>query len=158
MKTNVNVFTPYHYTSENIKMMLEKYIKNGDSVLDIGTGSGVLAITAKQMGAGRVLAVDIQNEAVELATENVKDYGLDVEVKRNYLNFNIDEKFDITIANLDVNQELEFLQYAKNTMKDDGILMLTWAKGCFEDSYIRRDFTVLEHTEDYDYNVYILKK
>jgi ribosomal protein L11 methyltransferase len=156
MITDPKVFTPNHYTSANIIKLLQKYLKPGCSVLDVGTGSGILAITAKQMGAGRVLAVDIQEAAVKLATENAD--GTDVEVRINYLNFGIHEKFDITVANLEANQAMEFLQYAKDTMSDDGVLFLTWGNICFSDDYIRAWFDVIEQTKGHDYNTYVLKR
>lgn len=158
MKSDPKVFTIKHYTHRLVERMLMKYLKPGDSVLDIGTGSGVLAIKAKQHGAGRVLATDIQSEAVELAKDNVGNYGLDIEVRKDYLNFNISERFDITIANLEANQSMEFLQFAKKTMTDDGIIILTWANVYFSDEYIKSSYKILERTEGHDYNVYILKK
>ena len=158
MKIFKNVFTPYHYTSENVEKMLEKYLKPGDSVLDVGTGTGILAIMAKKHGAGRILAVDIQDEAVACATENFKDKGYDIECKKNYLNFDISEQFDVTIANLYANPAIEFIQYAKATMKDDGILILTWPSFCVGDLRLKEAFDILEHTTDQEYNVYVLRK
>lgn len=152
-----NVFPLGHYTADNIEKFLQKYLQAGDSVLDVGTGCGILAILAKKHGAGRVLAVDIQDEAVECATANANEKNLDIEVRKNYLNFDISEKFDLTIANLYANQSMEFLQYARNTMKDDGILILTWGNKFFSDLPIKADFTVIEQTEGLEYNTYVLR-
>ena len=159
MKTRTNVFLLGHYTTANADSYLMKYIKEGDSVLDVGTGTGVLSILAKKYGADRVLAVDVSEDAVECAKENAKDYNYDIEVRKNYLNFDIDEKFDIIVANLDANPAMEFLQYAKRSMKDDGVLILTWwSKWDGNDIPLKLDFTILEHTEGFEYNCYVLKK
>lgn len=158
MKIKNNVFPTGHYTSANADSYLQKYIKKGDSVLDVGTGTGILSILAKKYGAGRVLAVDLNEDAVECAKENAEEYGFDIEVKKNYLNFDIEEKFNIVVANLDANPAMEFLQYAKNSMKENSILILTWWDGweC-KDIPIKLDFDVIEHTDGFEYNTYVLK-
>lgn len=155
MKTEINVFTPYHYSSVNCMRFYRMYAEKGCSVLDVGTGTGVLALKAKDCGAGRVLAVDSQPEAVELAKENTA--GTDIEVRLNYLNWNINEKFDITIANLYANPAMEFLQYAEDTMTEDGILILTWYSG-FSPFYIEEWFDIIDGTVDLEYNTYVLKR
>lgn len=157
LKTNPNVFVPYHYTSANIDAYLQKYIKEGDSVLDVGTGSGVLSILAKQYGAGRVLATDISDDAVECAKENCKEYG--IEVRQNYLNFGIGEQFDVVIANLDPNPAMEFLQYVDKSLKDDGIFIISWwSKWDFKDVPLKLNYKILEHTDGFDFNTYVLKR
>jgi len=75
---------------------------NGKTVLDIGTGTGFLAIYAAKKGAKKVTAVDIQPESIENAIENVKAYGLDeiVEVFLSDLFEHVEGKYDVVIANL----------------------------------------------------------
>jgi ribosomal protein L11 methyltransferase len=51
--------------------LLEKRLRSGDGVLDLGTGSGILAIAAAKLGAGSVLARDVDEVAVQVAQENV---------------------------------------------------------------------------------------
>lgn len=154
MVTDSKVFTPYHYTSTNCMTFYKKYAKKGCSVLDVGTGTGILAIKAKEYGAGRVLAVDVDENAVECAKKNTD--STDIEVRQNYLNFGIAEKFDVTLANLYTDSAIEYLQYASNTMKSNGILILTWNSNV---SYflIEEWFDVVEATEGLAYNTYVLK-
>jgi len=60
---------------------LEKYMKEGDKVLDIGCGSGILSIVASKMGASEVLGTDINDEAIESCQANfeLNDIGFDAE-------------------------------------------------------------------------------
>ena len=69
--------TGSHETTRLVIGLLEKYIKNGQRVLDVGCGSGILAICAAKLGAEKCYAYDIDPVAVKVARENVKDAGLD---------------------------------------------------------------------------------
>src|SRR5260370_42522234 len=74
------VFNPaLHFTSGVLAGYLKKpgVISSGDSVLDLGTGTGLFALTAALSGAGRVVATDINSEAVRCARLNVRRYGLE---------------------------------------------------------------------------------
>lgn len=75
--------TGTHATTALCLRTLEGAIKAGDTVIDVGTGSGILAIGAMKLGASRVLALDLDPVAVSSATENVKLNGLqdDIEVR-----------------------------------------------------------------------------
>ena len=55
---------------------LELYVTGDDFVADLGCGSGILAIAAARLGAGRVVTLDIDPQAVELARENVMRNGV----------------------------------------------------------------------------------
>lgn len=68
--------TGSHETTKNVIAMLQEYVTDGCSVLDVGTGSGILAIAAKKLGAGLTRAYDIDRIAVEVAAENAKYNGV----------------------------------------------------------------------------------
>ena len=68
--------TGTHETTRLVIGMLEKYTKEGCRMLDVGTGSGILAICASKLGAGECFAYDIDPMAVRVANENIKDSGL----------------------------------------------------------------------------------
>lgn len=68
--------TGSHETTRLVIGLLEKYIKEGQRVLDVGCGSGILAICAAKLGAKECRAYDIDPVAVKVARENVKDSGL----------------------------------------------------------------------------------
>lgn len=68
--------TGTHETTRLVIGLLEKYTKKGCRMLDVGTGSGILAICAAKLGASECFAYDIDPVAVRVATENIKDSGL----------------------------------------------------------------------------------
>ena len=72
----------------------------GASVLDVGTGTGVLAFAAKKLGAGRCVGVDNDVTSVELAKECAQENGIEgVELSTNTLT-NIEGRFDLVLANI----------------------------------------------------------
>jgi len=68
--------TGLHPTTRRCLELLEKVVRPGDRVLDVGTGSGILAIAAAGLGAGEVVAVDVDPLAARVAAANVKENGL----------------------------------------------------------------------------------
>lgn len=68
--------TGTHETTRLVIKLLEKYIKSGMRVADVGCGSGILAICAAKLGAKECKAYDIDPVAVKVANENIKDSGL----------------------------------------------------------------------------------
>jgi ribosomal protein L11 methyltransferase len=68
------VFSPTT-TSKTLAEALE--IKPGDTVIDVGCGSGVLSFVAARLGAGRVIGVDLSEASVQVARENAKALGLE---------------------------------------------------------------------------------
>ena len=65
-----------HPTTRLCLMALERYLKAGDHVLDVGTGSGILAIAAAKLGASQITALDVEDVAVETARENATLNGV----------------------------------------------------------------------------------
>jgi len=95
-----NTFWPFMDSQPLVKNF---QIKEGESVLDVGTGSGVIAIFACYLGAGKVLAVDVNPFAIKSATYNAKLHGFDkimTVVKSNLFEELAPEKFDVITANL----------------------------------------------------------
>lgn len=68
--------TGLHPTTRNCLLALEDAIHDGDAVLDVGTGSGILATAAVKLGAARVLALDVSAVAVAAARENAAMNGV----------------------------------------------------------------------------------
>ena len=61
-----------HETTKLCIQALDKYVKKGDSVLDVGCGSGILSIAALKLGAAHATAIDIDEVAVKVAAENME--------------------------------------------------------------------------------------
>ena len=93
--------TGTHETTAMCVTLIEKYYAGG-TLLDVGTGSGILAIAAARLGAKDVLAVDIDPDAVRVAIENVAHNGLAdaVRVREGDLVKGLDETFDFAVANI----------------------------------------------------------
>ncbi|GAB4331862.1 MAG: 50S ribosomal protein L11 methyltransferase [Dehalococcoidia bacterium] len=67
--------TGHHETTRLCLAALQDIVRPGMSILDLGTGSGILSIAAAKLGAHRVLARDIDPAAVEVARQNIADNG-----------------------------------------------------------------------------------
>lgn len=149
------VFAPYHYTANNCIDFLRKYITPGCSVLDVGTGTGLLALAAKDLGAGEILATDIDIYAVECAKKNCADTGIIVE--QHDLNEDVTQRFDVTVANLYITQADNYLQLGGATMKPGGVLILTLRKDITRE-HIEEYFSIVEQSNDAEYITYVLKQ
>lgn len=81
---------------------LEKIIRGGESVIDVGTGSGVLSIAAKLLGAGNVDAYDVDEVAVRSARKNIalNPAAKDVHLGVNSLLNDIHTQVDVIVANI----------------------------------------------------------
>ncbi|MCQ2551434.1 MAG: 50S ribosomal protein L11 methyltransferase [Clostridia bacterium] len=93
--------TGTHETTSLCVKMMEKYLKPGQKVLDVGAGSGILSIAAAKLGCKDVLGVEIDPVAVEIAKENVKLNQVDyVDIREGDLTKGLDFKANLVVANL----------------------------------------------------------
>lgn len=98
----------------------------GGSVLDVGTGTGVMAIYASKLGAKSVLATDISDDAIKCAISNIARNNVDVAVIKNDLTNGITDRYDVIIANLPMAMIRDNLDTIMQNLNDDGILLCTW--------------------------------
>lgn len=97
----------------------------GASVLDVGTGSGVLAIASRMLKAGRILGNDIDPMAVRIARENAERNGApDIEFTDKPVE-RIDGSWDIVVANLFANVLVQLAPRLAARTAPDGILLLS---------------------------------
>ncbi|RMC41495.1 50S ribosomal protein L11 methyltransferase [Lactobacillus sp. ESL0233] len=93
--------TGNHKTTRLAMMGLEQVLVEPKTVIDVGTGSGILAIAAAYLGANRVMATDISDQAITAAQENVALNKLtNIDIKKTSLLQDVNEKFDVIVANI----------------------------------------------------------
>jgi ribosomal protein L11 methyltransferase len=94
--------TGTHETTSLCLRLMEDYMADGDKVLDVGCGSGILAIAGALLGSPEVLGVEIDPVAVEIAQENLELNGVTDVARAQYgdLTKGIDFKAEIVVANL----------------------------------------------------------
>jgi ribosomal protein L11 methyltransferase len=78
---------------------LQSLVRTGSTVLDVGCGSGVLAVVARLLGASTVVAIDVAPEAVQATLDNAARNGAAVDA-RHVLIEDVEEVFDIVVANI----------------------------------------------------------
>ncbi|MGV3557592.1 50S ribosomal protein L11 methyltransferase [Larkinella arboricola] len=115
---------------ETTAMMLEHQLSvdaAGKTVLDVGSGTGILAVLAALQGAGRVVAFDIEEWAVENARENAELNGCSsIEVFQGTIHdVNPDERFDIVLANINRNVLLADIPAYVRLIKPGGTLLVS---------------------------------
>ena len=94
------VLIPRPETEELVELILAENPETNLSVLDIGTGSGAIALAlAKNRPDWSVTAVDISQDALDLATENAKVQNLQIFLKKSDCFTEISEKYDIIVSN-----------------------------------------------------------
>lgn len=115
--------TGSHPTTSLCLSWLDNNIKNDDSVLDYGCGSGILAITSSKLGAGRVVAVDIDNQAVSCAKHNSIINNVDLMVcSPEDMPF---DEYKIVIANI-LSKPLQLISNKLSSMvQHNGYLVLS---------------------------------
>lgn len=120
--------TGTHQTTQLCMKALEKYMKKGDKVADIGMGSGILSICAKKFGASSVYGCDIDEDVIDVAKENARK-NLPNNGEGCYFEFNtadkINEKFDFVMANILHNVLAEIMGDLKNIMKSGALMSLS---------------------------------
>ena len=114
--------TGTHATTSMCLQALEQLVTPDMTVLDIGSGSGILSIAAILLGAKDVVGVDIDPVAVKVARENAALNG--VSNKAKYILGNLDEEitdtYDIVVANIVADAIIALSDSAKRRMNKDG--------------------------------------
>lgn len=125
--------TGAHPTTALCLEALERHVAPGTAVLDLGTGTGILAIAAAKLGAASVLAVDIDSDAVRVARENViaSDVTEHVRVEQGSLGQVLSAQWGVTqapfvVANILLSVIVDFFEQGLcNAVTPGGWLVLS---------------------------------
>lgn len=117
--------TGSHETTRLEIELLQKYVKDGCTMLDVGTGSGILAICASKLGAASCEAYDIDPMAVRVASENVAGAGItNIKCAQSNLLTDIEKKpFDVICANIVADIILRMLPDIHSYMHENTVLL-----------------------------------
>ncbi len=132
----------HHPSTLNCLKLIDEIVKKGDEVLDVGTGSGILAIAAAKKGA----VVDICDTDELAIKEAEKNFKLNkTEFNKAWVGsaVNLQKKYDIVIANIVADVLVFLAKDLKNALKDGGFLILSG----IVDKYLQN---VLEKYKDLD--------
>ena len=123
--------TGHHATTYlMIQQMLDMNFEN-KTVLDMGCGTSVLAIFAKQQGAGKTVAIDIDEWSVENSIENAARNSVELEISQGTAENLGSENFDIILANINRNILISDIPTYVSVMNSGGQLLLSGL--CFFD-------------------------
>jgi ribosomal protein L11 methyltransferase len=105
--------TGTHATTRLLLEFITDSVKGGESVLDIGTGTGILAIAAAKLGAGRIVALDIDPLAVETAHANIRKNNLQTRINLFSGTLDVLKKcpFSIIFTNINRIETLKILPF-----------------------------------------------
>ena len=117
INVNENVLIPRFETERLVELTIEKIndMHKKVSILDIGTGSGCIAITLKKEVDCEVDAIDISDEALNIAKENAKNNDVKITFYKSNILRNVSKKFDVIISNPPyLTEEDEVMDIVKN--------------------------------------------
>lgn len=119
--------TGYHPTTYTCLEAIEQYIFDGASVLDLGTGSGILSIASVRLGAGRVVAVDTDPQAIKAARQNfrrTRTSKVITLIQGSLPHATVGQKqFDLAVANISARAVCDRAQFIVSSLTESGILV-----------------------------------
>jgi ribosomal protein L11 methyltransferase len=156
--------TGTHPTTVMCIQALEKCVKPNDTVIDVGTGSGILSIAAAMLGAKSVKALDLDPVAVDSAKLNVKLNKVQdvVTVSQNNLLDNIEGPVNVIVANILAEIILRFVDDAYRLLEHDGLFITSGIiqakKQEVKEGLIKAGFIIEETLVMEDWVAYIARK
>jgi ribosomal protein L11 methyltransferase len=156
--------TGHHETTRMMIRLLEKFVNPEARVLDIGTGTGVLAIAAIKLGAKSCVAIDNDDWSIENARENITKNRVaeKVELIKGDLKSVPDYEFDVVVANLNRNTLLYIRDEVYDRCARGGVVLVTGVLSLDEESvvasYKERGFTSVESLHEAEWSALVFRK
>jgi len=156
--------TGEHQTTKLVLRLLEKYASAGQKMLDVGSGTGVLAIAALKLGASSAIAVDIDEWCFDNAKENCQLNNVtdSVDVRIGVIDDVKESGFDLITANIQKNILLEICSSIVEKVKTGGFVILSGLLDIDEDdvvkSYTAAGLEFLEKEQMDDWISLVFKK
>ena len=126
--------TGYHPTTYTCLEAIEQHVFDGASVLDLGTGSGILTIAAIRLGASRVVAVDTDPQAIKAARQNfrrTRTSKMVTLIQGSLPHAAVGaNQFDLAVANISARAVCDRAQFIVSSLRESGILV---ASGMMKD-------------------------
>ncbi|MFD2046112.1 50S ribosomal protein L11 methyltransferase [Ornithinibacillus salinisoli] len=117
--------TGTHPTTILSVQALETYLKHGDTVIDVGCGSGVLSIASVLLGADKAFAYDLDEVAVKSTLLNAKVNKVHekIETKQNNLLHQVNQNADVIVSNILAEIIVQFISDAWKNLKHEGLFI-----------------------------------
>jgi len=165
--------TGQHATTRMCLVLLEQHLKPGDSVVDVGCGSGILSVAAAKLGAAKIVALDTDPLAVESTIANLHSNGLDcsetaqsssdpaITVEKVTLSQAASTDADIIVVNIVADVIINLLSEIAKAMKPEGTLLcsgiLTSRQDDVEAALQAHGFAIIEKLYEDDWLAYAAK-
>lgn len=153
--------TGTHQTTQLCMKALEKYMKQGDRVADIGMGSGILSILAKKLGASDVYGCDNDETVIEVAKENAAKNNVEATFELGTAD-KVNDKFDFVVANILHFVLAEIMVDLKNIMKSGALMSLSGIldekKQMVIEAYEKEGLELVEEIKQDQWTSFVVKK
>ncbi len=155
--------TGTHETTRLVLQVIEKYVKEGTKFLDIGCGSGILAVAALLLGSESAVGVDIDEMAVKTAKENAELNGVSdkFEVLCGNLTDKISGKYDVIAANIVADAIIELSGDVDKFMNEDTVYIMSGIidMRCADvEKALEGKFTIIDKYEENGWVCLVAKK
>jgi len=153
--------TGTHQTTQLCMKALDKYMKHGDRVADIGMGSGILSILAKKLGASYVYGCDTDETVIDVAKENAVKNNAECVFELGSAD-KITDKFDFVVANILHFVLAEIMPDLKNIMKDGALMSLSGIldekKQMVIDAYEKAGLELVEEIKQDQWTSFVVRR
>ena len=150
----------HHETTSNCLLAIDKYVKQNDTLCDVGSGSGILAIAAKQKGA----LVDICDTDPEAVTDALRNFAMNnLEVSNSWVGSvnQCKTQYDVVVANIVADILVMIANDLLKATKKDGLLVLSGIMEQYADKVMnkyQRKCELVEEISKNEWRTFVFKK